>query len=266
VKRVDPRIAPVAREDWDEEVLRSLGRLVERPRVDNVFTTFARHPDLLRRWRVFAAHVLFKSELPPVDRELIILRIGFRNRCEYEFAQHAREARTLGMGPDDIQQLLGDPATALLPEQSRLLLSAVDELFDASIISDSTWSALSAFYNDRQMMDLVFTAGAYNLVSWALNSFGVEPDPELEIMPFLDAPEVVMTEPLAAMAESVAALELNLTPPGVVRHGKPDVLDSLASRGVAMSVTKLAADEGGSSATLLAGGERNKLKLSGENR
>jgi 4-carboxymuconolactone decarboxylase len=174
----------VAREDWDEEVVRSLGRLVERPRVDNVFTTFARHPDLLRRYRVFAAHVLFKSELPPVDRELIILRIGFRNGCEYEFAQHAREARTLGLSPDDIQQLLGDPDTASLSERSKLLLRAVDELFDDSIISDSTWSALSTFYDDRQMMDFVFTAGAFNLISWALNSFGVEPDPELEIVPF----------------------------------------------------------------------------------
>jgi 2-methylcitrate dehydratase PrpD len=79
-----------------------------------------------------------------------------------------------------------------------------------------------------------------------------------------------MTEPLAAMAESVAALELDLIPPGVVRHVKLDEIDSLAAalagstRGVAVSVTKLAADEGGSSATLQAGGERNKLSC--ENR
>jgi 2-methylcitrate dehydratase PrpD len=79
-----------------------------------------------------------------------------------------------------------------------------------------------------------------------------------------------MTEPLAAMAESVAVLELDLIPPGVVQHLKLDVLDSLAAalagstRGVALSVTKRAADERGSSATLLAGGERNKLSC--ENR
>jgi AhpD family alkylhydroperoxidase len=174
----------VAREDWDEEVVLSLGRLAERPYVDNVFTTFARHPDLLRRFRVFAAHVLFKSELAPLERELIILRIGFRNGCEYEFAQHARVARTYGLSPEDVRQLLQDPDSTSLSEQWRLLVRAVDELFDTSTISDSTWSALSGFYDDRQMMDLVFTAGAYNLVSWALNSFEVQSDPELEIIPF----------------------------------------------------------------------------------
>jgi 4-carboxymuconolactone decarboxylase len=179
-----PRITPVAREDWNDEVLESLGRLVERPYVDNVFTTFARHPDLLRRFRVFAAHVLFKSELAPLEREVIILRVGFRNGCEYEFAQHARVAQSYGLSREDVAQLLKDPDSTSLSEQWKLLVRAVDELFDTSTISDATWRALSAFYDDRQLMDLVFSAGAYNLVSWALNSFEVESDPDLEIIPF----------------------------------------------------------------------------------
>ena len=34
-------------------------------------------------------------------------------------------------------------------------------------------------YSRQQMMDLVFSIGQYNLVSWALNSFGVPLDPFL---------------------------------------------------------------------------------------
>jgi 4-carboxymuconolactone decarboxylase len=44
------------------------------------------------------------------------------------------------------------------------------------VLSDATWDALSARFSTQQMMDLVFTIGQYNLVSWALNSFGVPLD------------------------------------------------------------------------------------------
>jgi AhpD family alkylhydroperoxidase len=148
-----------------------------------VHTTLARHPDLLRRYTVFAAHVLFKSDLPPIDRELIILRIGFRNGCEYEFAQHVRHAQTLGLTTEDINDVLTLPAELTPDCKAKTLLLAVDELFDRSVITDTTWEALLAFYTQRQMMDLVFAAGAYNLMSWALNSFGVQPDPGLEVIP-----------------------------------------------------------------------------------
>jgi hypothetical protein len=44
------------------------------------------------------------------------------------------------------------------------------------VIADVTWDALARAYSIEQMMDLVFTIGQYNLVSWALNSFGVPLD------------------------------------------------------------------------------------------
>ncbi len=45
-----------------------------------------------------------------------------------------------------------------------------------SVVSDETWKQLSERYSIEQMMDAVFTIGQYNLVSWALNSFGVPLD------------------------------------------------------------------------------------------
>ncbi len=43
-------------------------------------------------------------------------------------------------------------------------------------ISDATWAALSARYSTEQLMDVVFAVGQYNLVSMALNTFGVQLD------------------------------------------------------------------------------------------
>jgi alkylhydroperoxidase family enzyme len=39
---------------------------------------------------------------------------------------------------------------------------------------------LKETYSDQQMMDLVFTVGQYNMVSMALNSFGVQLDDYIE--------------------------------------------------------------------------------------
>ena len=43
-------------------------------------------------------------------------------------------------------------------------------------VSDATWAALAARYDTRQLIDVVFTVGQYNLVSMVLNSLGVQLD------------------------------------------------------------------------------------------
>ena len=68
------------------------------------------------------------------------------------------------------------PDTPGISDLDKLLLQATDELHDDAHISDTTWAGLSKHYDTQQMMDLVFTVGQYNLVSMALNSFGVQLD------------------------------------------------------------------------------------------
>jgi hypothetical protein len=43
-------------------------------------------------------------------------------------------------------------------------------------VSASTWSQLAASLDERQLMDLVFTVGAYALLAMAFNAFGVRPE------------------------------------------------------------------------------------------
>jgi hypothetical protein len=62
-------------------------------------------------------------------------------------------------------------------DQDAVLLNAVDELHDDARISDATWQALTAKLDEQQLLDVIFTVGNYHLVSFALNSCGVELDP-----------------------------------------------------------------------------------------
>ncbi len=56
------------------------------------------------------------------------------------------------------------------------LLRMVDELRYGATVGDTTWRALRTEYSDQQMMEALFTAAQYQLVSMALNSLGVQLD------------------------------------------------------------------------------------------
>ena len=142
----------------------------------NIFRTLAHHPKLLKRWLVFGSHVLAKSTLPARERELAILRTGWRCGAEYEFGQHTVIGRDCGVTDDEIAALTRPLDGHGWSDHDRALLEAVDELHDDQCISDETWTRLERVWDDQQRLDLIFTVGQYTLVSMALNSLGVQLD------------------------------------------------------------------------------------------
>lgn len=175
-----PRIGTVEKEAWTSEHEKLLQPLEQSGHLFNIFKTTANHPALMRAWWQFGLHVLSGNSLSPRDREFLILRIGWLCKSEYEWAQHVRLGKSIGLTDDDIRRISEGPNAVGLSENDRLLLCAADELRGDAMISDATWAGLSKTYDTKQMMDLVFTVGQYNLVSMALNSFGVQLDDDLE--------------------------------------------------------------------------------------
>lgn len=153
--------------------------LAEKSRINgqviNIFRVLMNHPDLARRWSVFATHVLNKSTLPARERELAILRIGWLNQAPYEWEQHVIIGKRSGISDAEIEQIQKGPKAGWNRHEAAIL-QAADDLFENSVVSDQTWATLAEKYNTEQMMDVVFAIGQYNLVSWALNSFGVPLD------------------------------------------------------------------------------------------
>jgi alkylhydroperoxidase family enzyme len=143
----------------------------------NIFATLAHHPGLLKRWLVFATHVLGKSTLSPRDRELVILRVGVQCASPYEFAQHHVIAQRSGISVVEIERVKDGPDHPDWSRHDAALLRAVDELHVGSVIEDDTWATLAESYSPEQLLDLLATVGNYHLVSYVLNSCGVEIDP-----------------------------------------------------------------------------------------
>ena len=173
IRLSQPRIAPLPPAEWSDE----LARVRDAPgNPPNVICTLANHPDLARRWMVFANHILGKSTLPVRDRELLMLRIGWLCGSGYEFGQHTLIAKRAGITDEEVRRVTAGPDAEGWSTWDRTLLRVADELKGDGMVSDATWAALDERYDQRQKMDTVFTVGQYNMVSWALNSFGVQLD------------------------------------------------------------------------------------------
>ena len=102
----------------------------------NLFKILMNHPTLVRRWTVFAGHVLRKQTLPARERELLILRIGWLNQAEYEWAQHVEIAKREGITEAEIERVKAGP-TGGWGGDDAVLLQAVDESGPASSAEDN---------------------------------------------------------------------------------------------------------------------------------
>jgi alkylhydroperoxidase family enzyme len=150
-----------------------------RPKAMNLLGTFARHPALTRAYNTFNGHVLFSSTLPPRLRELVVLRVAAVRDAAYEWAQHVVLATGEGITPDEIERVRTRPDAVEWSRLEASLLQAVDELVRDASIDDGTWAVLASELDDQQLMDFVFTVGAYDLLAMMMRSFGVQLDADL---------------------------------------------------------------------------------------
>ena len=169
-----PRVEMMEQSDWDEEQNQIMNRNFPDLVPPNIHKTIIHHTKLMKRWMVFANHVLNKSSLPGREREMAILRTGWLCRAGYEWAHHVEIGKREGLTPEEIEAIKQGPDAKIWSDIDRSLLRAVEELLDDCFISDNTWNALSQKFNRHQLMDIVFAVGNYNLVSMALNTFGVQ--------------------------------------------------------------------------------------------
>jgi alkylhydroperoxidase family enzyme len=183
----DPRIPPLPPEEWSDDVTRILEAvppgLDRRLGDNNIFPTFARHPDLFRAWLPFGGFLLTAGKLPGRDRELLILRTAVRCESSYEWGQHVRISLDGGIEREAIDRVLDGPGADGWSSHEAALLRAADELHDDSRISDDTWRTLAETYDAEQLMETAIVVGHYQMLAGALNSFGVELDEGLEPLP-----------------------------------------------------------------------------------
>jgi alkylhydroperoxidase family enzyme len=187
-----PRISPLPPDQWPPEMKDALAALRPpdarhpfpsrdpgRPKGLNVLGTLARYPSLARAYNTFNGHVLFATTLTLRQRELLILRVATVRQCAYEWQQHVVLAGDAGLEPDEVARIANAPDAPEWSPLERAMLQAVDELIGKGMVAEGTWKVLAAELDEHQLMDVVFTVGAYDQLAMAFLSFGIELDDDL---------------------------------------------------------------------------------------
>ena len=158
-------------------------RVVGDGGLPNILGVMAHQPRVLKHFTRLGGAFLAAGLLPAREREIVILRVGWKCGSVYEFAQHTVMGRKAGLGDDEIAALADTTPAGRWSEDDRALIALADELCDDDCVGDATWAALRRRWNDGELVELVTMAGFYRMVSGFLNTMGVPLDEGLPSWP-----------------------------------------------------------------------------------
>jgi AhpD family alkylhydroperoxidase len=173
-----PRIAPGSRRQiglLNAGLSRVLG-LATGGRPPRIFTTLARHRRLFRRWLWFAGALMPGGRLPRQDTELLILRVAHNTGCEYEWGNHQRIGRRVGLTAEEIERVRDGAAAPGWSGRRSMLLGAADELHQAGEIGDPLWERLAGELDEVELIELCMLVGHYEMLAMTLNTLRVVPE------------------------------------------------------------------------------------------
>ncbi|MFT4035376.1 MAG: carboxymuconolactone decarboxylase family protein [Patulibacter sp.] len=182
-----PRIAPggpreIGRPTW--WLMRIVAKHTGGP-VPNVMRTLARHRGLFLPWLLYSSRLMPFGSLRGCESELIILRVAARTGSAYERFHHEALGAQAGLGAQVMAwtaQPVGSGAPApdgdgIEREVAELLVRATDELLDGRDLSDATYAALAARYDERRLLEICLLAGHYAALAGTLNAARVQLEP-----------------------------------------------------------------------------------------
>jgi alkylhydroperoxidase family enzyme len=181
-----PRLAPVPFAEWDEETRTTLLQFLRRPErylsgapdappMPIVLEMFAHHLPLSASWLPFTEMLAGgDARLRPEHRELLILRVAWRTRSGYEWAQHSRMGGDAGLTEEQIEAATEGPTAPVWSPLERTLLTVVDQMIDDHVVGDAAWADLAAHFEPAQILELLFVVGGYLCLAGVLNSIGLQ--------------------------------------------------------------------------------------------
>lgn len=141
----------------------------------SVFRVLLRHPRLARAVNDLLATLLWHAELDTRLRELAIMRIGWLTASDYEWTQHWRVARGLGVSDADLLGVRDWHAHTSFGPAERAVLAATDELVGEGAVSAATWELCARHLGSDSavLLELVAALGTWRMIASLLDSLEV---------------------------------------------------------------------------------------------
>jgi hypothetical protein len=133
----------------------------------NVFRMMANAPASFQPFIDLAFSILAFSEFDKKKRN-----------SHYEWTQHVRVAKSLGMDDEAISKIRCDGPVKALDEEGNLLCRVADEMTRDVRLSDDALEQILARYGTRQATELIICCAYFNMLSRFLESTRVELEPK----------------------------------------------------------------------------------------
>ncbi len=183
-----PRLAPVDRTSVAEEVqattakLRGgvVGDLAPLPLhvIPEIMFTLCRYPDLWGRIMDLSLQVQSATAvLVPRVRQLAILRTAWLLQAPYEWGEHVKHSKKIGLTAEEIERTTVGPLAVGWSDDDRAILQTCDELRQNVMVSDATWAQLESFLDDHQRFELLILIGQFTNVAYFQNSLRLRLEP-----------------------------------------------------------------------------------------
>ena len=128
------------------------------------------HPDLYESISGVSIQLMAQGTLSHRERELVILRVGWLWQAPYEWGEHVRIAKMVGISRDEIEAITQGSSAACWNEHEAALMKAAEELHAGAMVGDATWEVLARAFDDKQLFELLVLIGQFTLVAYFQNS------------------------------------------------------------------------------------------------
>ncbi len=125
-------------------------------------------------WLNYLTAIRHQCALPGALRELVIMRVAQLNGAPYEAQQHAPIALREGMTQAQIDALEDWTASGLFDDAQRAVLAYCDAMTRKVHVPDDVFAAVRGIMDNRNLVELTATIGAYNMVSRFLEAMQID--------------------------------------------------------------------------------------------
>ncbi len=149
--------------------------VAERGHVLKLYEMLLHSPPVAAGWLSFLTAIRQQGQLSGRIRELAIMRVAVINGADYEFRAHT--PFTLKEGVSQLQiDALREGQFDSFDAVERAVLEYTDSMTRNVQVPDAVFEAVRLHFNERELVELTATIGAYNLVSRFLEALQVDHD------------------------------------------------------------------------------------------
>ena len=150
--------------------------IAERGSLLHLYQMLLHSVPLTEGWLAFLTAVRQRLSLPGALRELVIMRVAILNGAQYEADQHAPIALREGLTQVQLDALAQWESSGAFSNAQRAALALTDQMTRHVRVPDGVLDAVREHLSDREVVELVATIAAYNMVSRFLEALGIHSD------------------------------------------------------------------------------------------